>query len=112
MSTISLDDNQHFIVKIGDVQCTVTASTSTQITCVPGKAIYQLGSFVSFIKNLKTVSGLNPAGTYAFTVNVLGKGLARISSATTTLDFPLVTSSITPTSSGTGGKYRHYFSLI
>jgi hypothetical protein len=34
----------------------------------------------------------------------MGKGLARMNSAVTTLDFPLTASSLSPTTSGTGGK--------
>ena len=48
--------------------------------------------------------GANPVGTYAFSVNVQNKGLAQISSSVTTLTFSLVASSISPTTSGTGGE--------
>ena len=48
--------------------------------------------------------GLNPVGNYKFVVNVQNKGYANISSTVNSLDFELQTTSISPTSSGTGGE--------
>ena len=47
---------------------------------------------------------IGPHGTYPISVNVMEKGLAKMSSATTSFSFPLTTTSFNPTISGTGGK--------
>ena len=52
---------------------------------------------------IKYLIGLNPFGNYEFSLNVIGKGLARVNSAVKKLDFSLTTNSITPNISGTGG---------
>lgn len=69
------------IVLIGTTRCTVTSASSTQLTCT---------------------AGLNPAGTYSFTVNVLGKGLATMNS-NTQATFSLTAEAISPASGSTGG---------
>lgn len=69
------------IVMIGAVRCTVTSATSTQLVCA---------------------AGLNPVGTYSFTVNVLGKGLATMNS-NTQATFSLTTVAVSPVSGSTGG---------
>ncbi len=69
------------LVLIGDVPCRITSATSTLLVCAAGE---------------------NPVGTYSFKVNILGKGLARMST-TATATFSLTASSVTPTSGSTGG---------
>lgn len=79
---------QNNIVKLGDVNCSCTA-TATQLTCSPGRNVF---------------------GIYNFTVNVVGKGLA-ILEVNPAVTIELTVSSISPLSSGTGGEYRNYFNL-
>lgn len=74
----TISDN---IVLIGRVPCNVTSATTTQLICS---------------------AGLNPVGTYSFTVNVLGKGLATMNS-NTQASFALTTTSLSPSSGSTGG---------
>ncbi|CAF0710276.1 unnamed protein product [Brachionus calyciflorus] len=69
------------LVKIGDSICNVISSTSTQITCQPGNG---------------------PAGSFGFSVNVLGKGLSRMNS-NALFDFYLTATSFSPKTSGVGG---------
>ena len=66
---------------IGDVQCSVSSATATQITCVAGQ---------------------NPIGTYNLTLSVLGKGLAIINNPQT-LSFQLTASSMSPLIGTIGG---------
>ena len=68
-------------VKIGDVACSISSATSIELICAAGS---------------------NSIGTYTFSVNVLGKGLATISS-NPSVTFQLTASTLYPTSSGTGG---------
>ena len=66
---------------IGDVQCSVTSATATQITCAAGQ---------------------NPIGTYNLTLSVLGKGSAIINNPQT-LSFQLTASSMSPLIGTIGG---------
>ena len=79
--SVNLKNN---IVKIGGALCSITQATSTQLTCL---------------------AGANSIGTYTFTVNVLGSGSALMNS-NPSVTFQLTTSSLSPTRSGTGGKYH------
>lgn len=69
------------LVLIGQVPCTVTAATTTQLTCSAGQ---------------------NSIGTYSFTVNVLSKGFATMNSATTA-QFQLTATAVAPGTGSTGG---------
>ena len=69
------------VVLIGDVPCTITLATETHLTCA---------------------AGINSIGTYNFTVNVLGKGLA-VMNAQADVTFHLNASSMNPVRSSTGG---------
>lgn len=51
---------------------------------------------------LKLIVGDGPVGTFSFTVNIAGKGITRMNSATT-FSFTLAVSGISPTVAGTGG---------
>jgi len=73
---------QNNLVYIGSVLCTITQATSTQLTCS---------------------NGLNSIGTYSFTVNVLGSGLAVMNS-NPSVTYQLTTTSLSPSSSGVGGR--------
>jgi phosphotransferase system IIA component len=78
-------NQQNNIVKIGNVLCTITQATSTQLTCS---------------------HGLNSIGTYTFTVNVLGSGLA-IMDSNPSVTYQLTTTSLSPSSSGVGGILKY-----
>lgn len=73
------------LVFIGDTSCQVNFANASYLTCVPGDG---------------------PLGTYNFTVNVIGKGLATLSNEAqlTSFDFTLQATAISPSVSGTGGK--------
>lgn len=71
------------IVLIGSVPCSITSATTTELICAAGE---------------------NPVGTYYFTISVLNKGLAQMS-VNPTASFSLTASSLSPTSSGTGGLF-------
>ena len=64
----------------------------------------QLFYFKRRINHMITMKEIGPHGTYPISVNVMEKGLAKMSSATTSFSFPLTTTSFNPTISGTGGK--------
>jgi len=72
-----LGENQ---VLIGEVACVVSEASSTRIVCAAGQ---------------------NPVGTYAFRVNVVGKGWARVDTQTMAV-FELTVSSVSPQSGSTG----------
>ena len=78
------------MVLIGNVICTVTSSSNTLIVCAAGQ---------------------NPIGSYNFTVSVSNKGLA-IMNSNPTVSFTLTASSLSPATSGTGGIYLPYLSLM
>jgi hypothetical protein len=50
------------------------------------------------------ISAFITVGSYNFSVNVVGKGLAFINSTIRSLDFPLEAHSISPNTSGIGGR--------
>ena len=76
--SLSPQNNQ---VLIGNIPCSITSSTSTQLTCAAGE---------------------NSVGTYNYTVSVLNKGLA-IMNVNPIITFQLTALSLSPSSSGTGG---------
>ena len=80
-------NKQNNLVKIGDVNCTVSSATNTNIICSAGP---------------------NTIGSYQFTVNVLSKGYAILNS-NPTVTFTLTATSFTPTSTGTGGNNSKFF---
>ena len=71
------------IILIGSTPCAVTQATTTQLTCSAGQ---------------------NPFGTYYFTLNVVNRGLA-ILNVNPSVTFQLTATSISPTSSSTGGTF-------
>ena len=74
------------LVLIGDTPCEVNFANETDLSCVPGDG---------------------PLGTCNFTVNIVGKGLATLSAdaLSTSFDFTLQALAISPSVSGTGGKF-------
>ena len=81
--TDNIENNQ---VWMGDKwPCIVTQVNETQLTCVPYSQ--------------------TPVGTYVFSLNIINKGFADITSLRTTITFDLVASSFSPTTGGTGGLY-------
>lgn len=69
------------LVLIGSVACNVTATSTTQLTCMAGQ---------------------NPIGTYTFSMSVANKGKAVLNT-NPSVNFNLTTYSLTPAVSGTGG---------
>ena len=81
---------QNNLISIGNVPCSVVSSTSSLIVCAAGQ---------------------NPIGTFNFTISVSNTGLA-VMNANPTVSFTLTASSLSPTSSGTGGTYAYIYNKI
>ena len=82
------------MVTIGGVNCTVTAATTSSITCDVGNG---------------------PVGEHKVKVNVGGKGLASHSSGDVMFSYTADISGISPTTGSLGGKtayYINYFTLL
>lgn len=87
MSSISISgsgfdtNSTNNLILIGGIPCVIKSSTSTFIVCSAGE---------------------NPIGTYYFKISVLNKGYAQMN-VNSSVSFNLEATSISPTSSGTGG---------